>query len=512
MVDKKFSGVLILTTILFLSVGFVSAGVFDFLKPSITGDAVSNLDNNLVSYWNFDNNFLDDGSANVDLTCSGNFCPTRTLGKSGFMNAGSFDGAGDVLEKTYNDRDDLSYSESNFAVSVWVKLEQKQSAQSIVEFAKYNNREIGNRKGIFIDQNGKPLILYGSSKYAVGNTPDLRDGEWHHLVVSYRYVVNENLWQRARIYVDGEVIDFVDGEKDLKANPATKTPGSYHAIAKVSIGKALTGQANTYAKGMIDDVRIYTTELNPRTVAELYEYRPSALNEKTCRADIDCKDQNDHTEDRCVNLECKNYPITCLNSLECQGSDPTKTYTCLNPGKADSKCEEVPTRPTTSNYHPADTNKNWKISLDEVTTYCSKIPKDNAKCQLSGEIWKNGEDYIWDSSKNEWVYSILSITPKPLNELCTGDTDDVYGNYLTVYDPNKNSLIMGYNPLMEGVLSLGGDTYQDVCVDANGKPLDKGGVLKEYYCDSDGLQLATVRCQVRYGSNYQCENAACVKK
>ena len=72
-------------------------------------------------------------------------------------------------------------------------------------------------------------------------------------------------------------------------------------------------------------------------------------------------------------------------------------------------------------YHPADKNKDWRITIDEATWYGS-LWKSGAICENppnpipisyvtnTGYIWKSGETYVYDSTKsapNCWVPSIL---------------------------------------------------------------------------------------------------------
>ncbi|VVB78131.1 Uncharacterised protein [uncultured archaeon] len=76
-----------------------------------------------------------------------------------------------------------------------------------------------------------------------------------------------------------------------------------------------------------------------------------------CKNDVNCNDNNNHTEDKCLNpgttnSSCQHNPISCLNNAECGTNgylgqlscsnnnvfDKYITYTCNNAGKTSSSC------------------------------------------------------------------------------------------------------------------------------------------------------------------------------
>ncbi|MEK6889069.1 MAG: LamG domain-containing protein [Nanoarchaeota archaeon] len=82
-----------------------------------------------------------------------------------------------------------------------------------------------------------------------------------------------------------------------------------------------------------------------------------------------------------------------LREITCDSNSPSgftmNDYNCPN-GCNNARCD-----PT---YHPADINKDLKISAGEVTAYGNNLYKDSA-----GEIWRGGESYRWDESAKMWV-------------------------------------------------------------------------------------------------------------
>ncbi len=87
-------------------------------------------------------------------------------------------------------------------------------------------------------------------------------------------------------------------------------------------------------------------------------------------------------------------------------------------------------------YHPADTNKDLRITISEVTAY------GNGQYAASAQnIWRNGEVYKWDPVKQDWVPtaaqapSITIISPNGGESWQTGTK-----NYITWKSANLGSL------------------------------------------------------------------------
>jgi len=241
--------VLILSTLFLIS--FVSASFWDLF--GITGKAITDTNNaNLVAYYPFDINANDQSGHANNLGCSSvSTCPGLTTGK--ISKAYNFDGVNDQ----YTDSSTSSLDINQYSTSAWIKTSNKQGRMTIVEFTK-SSANGNNRRGIAISGNnnlGKPIIYYGNDKMKIGNTGDLRDGNWHHIVVIYDSTDSS-------MYVDG--VSATLGAED------TTNSGSFSSQLK--IGNSLTSQENSYFNGTIDDVRIYNKALTSNEVLELYNY------------------------------------------------------------------------------------------------------------------------------------------------------------------------------------------------------------------------------------------------
>ncbi len=80
---------------------------------------------------------------------------------------------------------------------------------------------------------------------------------------------------------------------------------------------------------------------------------------------------------------------------------------------------------TPATYHPADTNRDGRITISEVTTYRAFAGSDTAATQVASEIWKRGEVYTFDTTSNSYK--------------------DASGNGITVTTP-VNPVITSVNP------------------------------------------------------------------
>ena len=257
---------LLVTSIFFVSTS-VSANVFtDFLdklsgKPQIQ---LSPTISGLVAYYPFDINSADQSGKGNNLGCSSmSTCPGVTNGK--ISKAYNFDGVDDQ----YLDSSTVSLDINQYTVSAWVKTSTKQGRMSIIEFTK-SSANGNNRRGIAIAGNtegGKPIIYYGNDKMKTGNTGDLRDGNWHHIMGIYNGT-------NALIYVDGSSVSL--------GAESTANAGGYSSYLRV--GNSLTSGESNYFSGAIDDIRIYSRALSSSEIQEVYTFSGST----TCTSNWQC--------------------------------------------------------------------------------------------------------------------------------------------------------------------------------------------------------------------------------
>ena len=53
-------------------------------------------------------------------------------------------------------------------------------------------------------------------------------------------------------------------------------------------------------------------------------------------------------------------------------------------------------------YHPADTDRDYRISLSELTSYVSRYGENDPYVQSASDIWRHAESYFWDSESQSW--------------------------------------------------------------------------------------------------------------
>ena len=83
---------------------------------------------------------------------------------------------------------------------------------------------------------------------------------------------------------------------------------------------------------------------------------------------------------------------------------------------------------TDKTYHPADTNKDLRITINEVTAY-----GNGQYATSASNIWRNGEVYKWDSVKQDWV----PTTPTPTNSSIV-----IERMFVGQYDNTKYNIIL----------------------------------------------------------------------
>ena len=348
--------VLILSTLFLIS--FVSASFWDLF--GITGKAITDTNNaNLVAYYPFDINANDQSGHANNLGCSSvSTCPGLTTGK--ISKAYNFDGVNDQ----YTDSSTSSLDINQYSTSAWIKTSNKQGRMTIVEFTK-SSANGNNRRGIAISGNnnlGKPIIYYGNDKMKIGNTGDLRDGNWHHIVVIYDSTDSS-------MYVDG--VSATLGAED------TTNSGSFSSQLK--IGNSLTSQENSYFNGTIDDVRIYNKALSYSEVQEVYKYGIST----TCTPSWSCTSWS-----TCSNGQ---QTRTCSDNNNCgtTSGKPATSQSCTNtPVCGNGICESG----ETSSSCPSD------CQTIEVNRTC--IDKDNGLNYYSKAQVINSSFTLFDVCSN----------------------------------------------------------------------------------------------------------------
>jgi hypothetical protein len=166
-----------------------------------------------------------------------------------------FDGANDYL--TRNPIDGL---ETTGSVSAWVKLD----AMSANGFIFQIREEEGSDNQIILLWNNASGVIRGNVKFAgTSNTADSgsgleNDGNWHHVVLTWKSGDRTAANNITRIYIDGSQTD-----SDAIGNTWNGTAGEL-VIGRNSI------QSNGYFNGHMNDYAIFSDVLTSSEVSAIY--------------------------------------------------------------------------------------------------------------------------------------------------------------------------------------------------------------------------------------------------
>ena len=142
------------------------------------------------------------------------------------------------------------FTNYNFTMSFWFNSTST-AAQYFMDFRNPIYMEFGYDVGSGAYNNTYSFIIYTGSQYALHSSANLRDGNWHHIAVTYDGVT-------LKMYIDN-------------ATPITSTPNDNTQFSHSSgnkIGASATGTA--VMNGSIDQVRIFNRALNSTEISKLY--------------------------------------------------------------------------------------------------------------------------------------------------------------------------------------------------------------------------------------------------
>lgn len=205
------------------------------------------LDPNLWGYYRFE------GNANADV---GGINGTATDVSYGtnygkFGQGASFNGTSSYI--SLGDHFDLT---GDFTISAWVKTSATDGRRSIITKGVASHYQWEFVREPTSGYLAFRLFQAGGVEYCyILGTVTVADGKWHHVVATYK-----SSSPTLKIYVDG----VLDGTK-------TTTAGTYNAndTADCRIGSRQT--SGNYWNGYIDDLAIFSRELNATEVKKLYD-------------------------------------------------------------------------------------------------------------------------------------------------------------------------------------------------------------------------------------------------
>jgi len=222
--------------------------------------ASTNLLSGLVLHYDFNE---DEGGTTTDTSGMGNhgLVYGATHSTSGLCSgAFLFDGANDYVDAGNDESLQLT---SNFTVSVWVNMEEKETGSASLIAKKSTGQASfelllgpGNSSlaGIFSDDSGKWLMGIASSS-GWKTTP-----KWYHVVLQHDTFLPTH---QMRMYVDGveQPLEFL-----LSTTPSIPRLRSVDAPLRVACGTP----GSSHYQGTMDEVQIYDRVLAPNEVLGLY--------------------------------------------------------------------------------------------------------------------------------------------------------------------------------------------------------------------------------------------------
>ena len=232
----------------------------------------------LVSYWTFDKSYIvndtvKDVWGDNNGTISGK--PKVVPGQVG--EALEFDGVDDFVNLTT--LGDLGGQIGTSSFEAWIKTTNKTDWMTLINthgmespcwgielngFNRRNRFEIMEGTLHYFFSIGGPIGCAGSGiKWSMG----IFDGEWHHIVYTNDYMINEGGGSR-------KIIIYIDGVSDLISNHEFRRGNKAFSpfTAPVHLGaRKFPGKAHGHFTGMIDEVRFYNRPLTAREVIQNFE-------------------------------------------------------------------------------------------------------------------------------------------------------------------------------------------------------------------------------------------------
>lgn len=229
----------------------------------------------LVSYWTFDKGYIIKKTAkdvwgDNDGTISGN--PKVVPGKVG--EALEFDGSGDFVNLTT--LGDFGRQIGTASFEAWIKTTNKTDWMTLVnthgaecpywgiEFNGVNNKHRFKIKERYLYHYFSIGGPEGCGTSGSGSSVGIFDGEWHHIVYTSDYMIDEGVGG------NGKRVMYIDGVSRSITNHSF---GGNTALspftASVHLGaRKFPGKSQGHFTGMIDEVRLYA---RPLTAAEVYQ-------------------------------------------------------------------------------------------------------------------------------------------------------------------------------------------------------------------------------------------------
>lgn len=210
------------------------------------------LRNSLVAEWKFDDatsRYLDSSGNGHNGSCAVGSCPVVATGE-GFNgnDALRFDGVNDIV---YLGPGSDYFPLNTFTTCAWVKSSEKGTGMT---YSGVFSMTYG--LSMFLDGSGNfsTFLVDDTTPYGLYTTTNIRDDEFHFICLNFNS-------SKRNMYVDGI----------LKNSSASAWSGtSKWPTSGTIIGAEINNYSVSYFKGLIDDVRIYSSYLSASEIQRLY--------------------------------------------------------------------------------------------------------------------------------------------------------------------------------------------------------------------------------------------------
>ena len=202
----------------------------------------------LVGWWQLDNNFIDSSSSGANGTNSG---AISTIGQNNQPNSAyQFNGINNYISLPVSTPLNLT---DNYSISAWVKLDSDIGVNGWNDIIAGSNGDFGfgisaNSSGV-----GYMKLTRVSTNDAASSPNSVQKNVWKHLVMTYS---NTNL----KYYLDGQ------------PNSEFTTSTIFNTLTGSAkrIGQRSSGTNAGFFHGAIDDLRVYSRVLSSNEVTALY--------------------------------------------------------------------------------------------------------------------------------------------------------------------------------------------------------------------------------------------------
>lgn len=231
------------------------------------GSSNAQLQNGLLSYWDFENNFNDTAdSYSTDGTVADNGTGGTGVvfkteeGKLGTYGDFERTGLGTENLVVVPDSADLIAAGEDLTISAWFRIDGlNQDWQGLLAHGEDSDWRISRRRR----ENGISYAGGTADNPGAGITPDVNDGAWHHVVA-----ITEN-GVSTRIWIDGRLVNTSTGAPTIADNGS----GALYIGGNPQAYPDNT-DANQFRpwNGGIDDVALWNRVLSDEEIGQIYSF------------------------------------------------------------------------------------------------------------------------------------------------------------------------------------------------------------------------------------------------